>query len=172
MANPRARWLAQRTLLIVGEGRHEECFLQHVKALYVPRGCGLTVTIGNARGKGARHVIDWTARQVSNKAYDKVAALLDTDTDWSPAVAAIARKKRIVVLKSEPCLEALLLRVLGRAPAGDADSLKRQLRAIIGDPADKKSYAALFAASILEASRNREPAIDDLLMLLPPVARS
>ena len=48
-----AIWKAQRTLLIVGEGRHEEAFLNHVKQLYAPRGCGLSVTIKNARGKGA-----------------------------------------------------------------------------------------------------------------------
>jgi len=36
-----AVWKAQRTLLIVGEGRHEEAFLNHVKQLYVQRGCGL-----------------------------------------------------------------------------------------------------------------------------------
>ena len=167
-----ARWAARRTVLIVGEGLHEERFLQHVKALYVSRGCGLTMTIKNARGKGARHVVDWTARQAANSAYDAVAALLDTDTDWSPAVAEIARKKRIKVLKSEPCLEALLLRVLGQSPAGDRDSLKPQLGTLIGDPADIRSYAAWFTIDIHEASRGREAAIDGLLALLPSAARN
>ncbi|MHB1513470.1 hypothetical protein [Acidiferrobacter sp.] len=172
MADPRDRWAVRRTLLIVGEGHDEERFLRHVKALYVSRGCGLMVTVGNARGKGARHVIDWTARQAANQRYDKIAALLDTDTDWSPAVAATARKKKIVVLKSEPCLEALLLRILGHVPVGDAESLKRQWRAIIGDPADIKRHAALFTTPVLEASRGREPAIDGLLGLLRSAARS
>ncbi len=74
-------WKAQRTLLIVGEGRHEEAFLNHLKKLYVPRGCGLSVTIKNARGKGALHVVSWTARQIANADYDVVAVLLDTDVD-------------------------------------------------------------------------------------------
>jgi len=78
-----AIWKAQRTLLIVGEGRHEVAFLNHLKHLYVPRGCGLSVTIKNARGKGALHVINWTARQIANVDYDAVAALLDTDSDWN-----------------------------------------------------------------------------------------
>jgi hypothetical protein len=55
-----AIWKAQRTLLLVGEGYHEEAFLSHVKQIYAPRGCGLAVTIKNAHGKGAMHVIDWT----------------------------------------------------------------------------------------------------------------
>lgn len=29
-------WKAQRTLLIVGEGRHEEAFLKHVKQFSLP----------------------------------------------------------------------------------------------------------------------------------------
>jgi len=61
------------------------------------------VTIKNARGKGARHVIDWTGRQIANADYDVVAAMLDTDQDWSPAVAKLAKSKKILVLASEPC---------------------------------------------------------------------
>lgn len=122
-------------------------------------------------GRGPRHVVDWTARQAANSAYDTVAVLLDTDTDWSSAGAEIARKKSIRILKSEPCLEALLLRVLGHAPVGDADSLKRQLRTLIGEPADIRSYAAWFTIGVLEASRGREPTIDGLLALLPAATR-
>ena len=74
-----ATWKAQRTLLLVGEGRDDAAFLRHVKGLYVPRGCGLSVTIKHAHGKGAKGVIDWTVRQIANVAYDQVAAMVDTD---------------------------------------------------------------------------------------------
>jgi hypothetical protein len=119
-------WTAQRTLLIVGEGYTEEAFLKHVKGLYVQRGCGLSVTIKNARGKGAKHVIEWTIRQIANASYDTVAVLLDTDTDWSASVAKIAKHKIICVIKSTPCFEALLLRLLGRDDAGDTHALKKR----------------------------------------------
>lgn len=82
-----AIWKAQGTLLIVGEGYHEEAFLSHVKQIYAPRGCGLAVTIKNARGKGAMHVVDWTIKQIANAQFDIVAAMLDTDEGWSPNVA-------------------------------------------------------------------------------------
>lgn len=71
-------WKAQRTLLIVGEGAVEEAFLTYAKSLYVPRGCGLSVKIKNAGGKGAGQVVDWTVRQMANTQYDSVAVLLDT----------------------------------------------------------------------------------------------
>src|SRR5258706_2436036 len=122
-----AVWHAQRTVLIVGEGRHETAFLNHVKQLYVQLGFGLAVAIKNARGKGAKHVIEWAARQVANTAYDTVAAMLDTDEDWSPALATQARTKKIQVLASDPCFDAVMLRLLGQRAVGDAKALKKML---------------------------------------------
>ena len=70
-------------LLLVGEGDAEVQLIQHLKRLYVERGSGIVVTIKNARGKGAGHVVDFAYRQSRNAAYDAKAALLDTDTDWN-----------------------------------------------------------------------------------------
>lgn len=163
---PSATWKAQRTLLIVGEGYTEEAFLNHVKQLFAPRGCGLQVTIKNARGKGAQHVIEWTIKQTANTAYDTVAAMLDTDADWSPAVAKRARIKKINVLKSEPCFEALMLRLLGQTPSGDAKVLKKQLAPYVNNDATRReNYAAVLTDECLAAGRSREPTIDALLGL-------
>ncbi|MEI2642189.1 MAG: hypothetical protein V9G10_07610 [Candidatus Nanopelagicales bacterium] len=49
-----ARWRET----VVGEGDAEVLFMQHLKSLYVQRGSGVVVTIKNARGKGAAHVVD------------------------------------------------------------------------------------------------------------------
>lgn len=162
-----AIWKAQRTLLIVGEGYHEEAFLNHVKQLYAPRGCGLSVTVKNARGKGAKHVIDWTIRQIANTAYDSVAAMLDTDTDWTAAVDKQAKTKKIRVLKSEPCFDAVMLRLLGKNLVGDAKTLKKHLAPYVNDdPTMRQNYAAHFGSECLEAARANEPSIDVLLKLL------
>lgn len=162
-----AIWKAQRTLLIVGEGYHEEAFLNHVKQLYAPRGCGLSVTIKNARGKGAKHVIDWTIRQIANVDYDTVAAMLDTDTDWTPTIAKQAKSKKIQVLASDPCFDAVMLRLLGKTPAGDAKTMKKQLAPFVSnDPTQRQNYAAHFGPECLEAGCAHEPAIDALFRLL------
>lgn len=159
-------WKAQRTLLIVGEGYAEEAFLNHVKKLYAPRGCGLLVSIKNARGKGARHVIDWTRRQTANADYDAVAAMLDTDQDWSEAVAKQAKSGRIEVLKSEPCFEAMMLRLLGQSTAGDSKTLKRRFAPYVNnDPMRSENYAANFGKAFLDANRNKDPSLDVLLKL-------
>jgi hypothetical protein len=159
-------WKAQRTLLIVGVGYVEEAFLNHVKKLYAPRGCGLSVSIKNARGKGAKHVIDWTRRQTANADYDAVAAMLDTDQDWSEAVAKQAKSARIEVLKSEPCFEAMMLRLLGQSTAGDSKALKRRFAPYVNnDPMRSENYATNFGKAFLDASRNKEPSLDALLKL-------
>lgn len=161
-----AIWKAQRTLLIVGEGRHEEAFLNHLKQLYVPRGCGLSVTIKNARGKGALHVVNWTARQIANADYDVVAVLLDTDVDWNAKTEKLARTKKIQVLKSEPCFEAMLLRLLGKPATGDAHALKRQFAPLVNNDATQRDHYALhFGAPCLQAGKNKEQTIGALLKL-------
>ncbi|MBW8067571.1 MAG: hypothetical protein GJU73_09020 [Ferrovum sp.] len=161
-----AIWKAQRTLLIVGEGRHEEAFLNHLKSLYVTRGCGLSVNIKNAHGKGALHVIDWTAKQIANADYDVVAALLDTDTDWNVKTEKLAKTKKIQVLKSEPCLEAMMLRLIGESVTGDANALKRQFAQFVNNDATKHDHYALhFGSACLLAGRTKEPTIDTLLKL-------
>jgi len=159
-----ARSKASQTLLIVGEGRHEEAFLNHLKRLYVSRGCGLSVTIKNARGKGAKHVVEWTIRQMANAAYDDVAVLLDTDKDWSQAVARKAKQKKIVVLASDPCFEAVLLRILGKHPVGDAKALKKTIAPYLkGDATIRDNYQEHFGDEQLQKARTRMPLIDALL---------
>lgn len=155
-----------RTLLLVGEGETEYAFLRHVKALYVPRGSGLKVTVRCAHGKGAGHVVDHTIRQRIYQ-YDQVAALLDTDAGWSDAVQKRAREKRIQVLKSEPCFEAMLLRAIGQSANGSAKDLKARLAPFVqGDALDPRHYATHFGADALEVGRKIEPTLDDLLRLL------
>jgi hypothetical protein len=162
-----AIWKAQRTMLIVGEGRHEEAFLNHLKQLYVPRHCGLTLTIKNARGKGALHVIEWTVGQIANADYDTVAVLLDTDTGWDAKSEKLARRKKIQVLKSEPCFEAMMLRLIGKPTIGNAHALKKQFAPFVkNDATQREHYAQNFGSDCLNAGRGKEPAIDELLKLL------
>ncbi len=157
----------QRTLLIVGEGRHEEAFLYHLKQLYVPRGCGLSVTIKNAKGKGALNVVKWTVRQIANMAYDAVAVLLDTDTDWNEKTRKLARTKKIHVLKSEPCFEAMMLRLIGKTATGNAHALKTQFAPYVkNDATQRDHYSAYFGPDCLQAGRDKELTIDELLKLL------
>ena len=152
--------------MLVGEGETEVAFLHHVRDLYAPRGCGLRVTIKNAHGKGAKHVLEWTARQRGIADYDHVAALLDTDEDWSDAVAKKAKSARIEVLKSDPMFEAMMLRLIQQSDSGDARTLKARFAPFVGDdPLNPKCYSANYGRPCLEAGKSREPTVKALLAL-------
>ncbi len=154
-----------KTLLLVGEGETEVAFLTHLKALCAPRGCGLYVKVICAHGKGAKHVVDVAIRQSRNAAFDSVAALLDTDTDWNDQVQRRATEHCIHLLLSRPCVEAMLLRALGRSATGRTRDLKKRLKQLVQDPMDSHSYATVFDEHALKVARRNERVIEDLLGL-------
>jgi hypothetical protein len=160
-------WKTQRTLLLVGEGADEWAFLTHVKGLFISRGCGLSLKIKNAQGKGAKHVVEWTVRHKAIAAYDTVAVLVATDTDWSDSVSRLAAKKKIHLLLSEPCFEALMMRILKEDPSGDASTLKKRFAPFVKDDATRsENYMRYFGRDRLLESRSYVPTIDMLLSLL------
>ncbi len=143
----------------------EVAFLNHIKQFPGVCGQGVQITIKNARGKGAAGVVDCTVKLIANVAYDKVAVLLDTDTDWSAAVAKRAKSKGVQVLTSEPCFEAMMLRVLGKNPDVHKD-LKKQFDPYVKNGGtNREDYTDCFGLTVLQDARQTEQTIDDLLKL-------
>lgn len=157
-----------RTVLLVGEGDSEVVLLRHLKALYVQRGSGVAVTIKNARGKGAAHVVDVAVRQSLNAAFDLKVALLDTDTDWNDKTGAIARKAKVQVVAADPCLEALLLTAHGYPVQGKTTArLKQEFSDRFGGAAfESKVYEKYFSKEFMEKARIGSLALDQLLNVL------
>ena len=156
------------TLLLVGEGDAELVWLGHLKRLYVERGAGLVVTLKNAHGKGAAHVVDVAIRQSRNAAFDVKAVLLDTDTDWTPQVELLAEEAGVEIIAANPCLEGLLLRAHGCRVTGRTSArLKSDFVKRFGaDALDIKVYQQHFPRSFVEESRKHVSEIDQLLRLL------
>lgn len=99
--------LTRLTLLAVGEGYAEVALLEHIRNLYTANNNGCHMAIKNARGKGAKHVVDYALKCAAQSAYDKKIALLDTDTTcWTQALQARARRQNLIIIPSTPCLEA------------------------------------------------------------------
>jgi len=176
VSKPFVRRQAARTVLLVGEGDAEVVFLRHLKTLYVQRGSGVAVTIKNAQGKGAAHVVDFARRQSNNAAYDVVAALLDTDTDWNDKTRAAAREARVHPVRSEPCLEAVLLGICREPVEGrTAHQLKKDFADRFGAAASQAVVARHFPREVVEAAKDRVEVLQGLLCLLtraePPPQR-
>ncbi len=156
-----------RTVLLVGEGDAEVQFMLHLKGLYVQRGSGVVVTIKNARGKGAAHVVDFAFRQSRNAAYDMKATLLDTDADWNDKTRAAARKAKIHVMPCHPCLEAVLLAVHHAPVEGRTTAqLKQVFLARFGSAASDTSILRHFSREVMDEARSRIAVLSELFNLL------
>jgi hypothetical protein len=167
MTRARDRRQVARTVLVVGEGDAEVLFLQHLKGLCVQRGSGVVVTIKNARGKGAAHVVDFAIRQSRNAAYDVIAVLLDTDADWNDKTRATARKGKVHVSPCHPCLESVLLDI-HEAPVQNrfTAQLKQDFQARFGGAAHDPATLRHFHRGVLEQARPRVPVLGMLMHLL------
>ena len=162
-------WKARKTLRIVVEGDDEEAFVNHVRKLFVHRGSGLSVSVKNAHGKGARNVIKAAIRERRQGGYDRVAALFDTDTNWGQTEKIMAKRGKVDTLPSAPCLEASLLLMLGDDPSGEtAAILKNRLESRLGGypPRHPQAGLSIFTMERIISNRANIPMIDQLLTLL------
>lgn len=152
------------TLLVVGEGDCEVAFLKHLRQLYCSGGSGVEAKINNAHGKGPENVVEHTRRQARPYGYDHVVSFLDTDIPWSDQLKKSARKDKIALVGSSPCLEGMLLNILQqRVPEGSAEC-KRALQRLLGqDMTEREHYEQHFPTPVLESARQRIPELDRLL---------
>jgi len=158
------------TVLLVGEGYAEVAFLKHLKSLYVTRGMRVHIQIFNAYGKGAANVVGVAIRHSLNASYDRKAALLDTDTDWTEDAKISAKNSGITVFASSPCLEAMLLKIKEIAPRGSTSAaLKKRLLQSLEYSADNPNlYARHFDQATIENARTRIAELDGLIKLIIP----
>jgi len=152
------------TLLLVGEGKTEVAFLSHLKSLYIQRNCGIKLTIKNARGKGPEYIVNFAIRQRHNTAYDRVAVLLDTDLAWPDTIRKEARKNKLALLGSTPCIEGFLLDILAQyVPPETSVCKQRCIDVIAGSLLEPESFQAQFTQELLEARRSDIAILDELL---------
>jgi hypothetical protein len=132
---------------------------------------GRAVQEANARGKGGRHVLDTAIRRADNRDYDKMILLLDTDTDWSEAERArakrirIGRRGRLDVIESNPCLlEAWLLRILAVVTEGDTRLFKKLFKERVGCEAHESGWMVnLLGREALDEARKTVQQLADMM---------
>jgi hypothetical protein len=159
--------VVRQTVLFVGEGYAAEAFLKHLRDLYTSRAEGRSLTVRNARGEGAASVISETGRIARRLPHSFVASLFDADAERDGRVAEEARKKKIVPVSCNPCIEAVLLRMHGDAEERDSGGHKKVFEQRFGVPAhDARAYLKYFPREFLDAARATCPQLHELLTLL------
>jgi hypothetical protein len=162
---------AKRTLLVVCEGDAEKAFFEHLRANVLGRGAGIHLTCAHAHGKGASHVVDVAIRRRRGPAaFDAIGAVLDTDADWGSAQRARARRERIVVFESTPCIEIELMRIAGirvTETLDNARAIKQHFERELGAPAHHEQlYVRCFGQSVLDAARDNSPWLNAIFRFL------
>ncbi|WP_251359463.1 hypothetical protein [Kangiella sp. TOML190] len=161
----RIRRPIKETLVIVTEGQADAAFTNHLKSIY---GVGNPkVTAKSAGGKGPSNVIGDAIGTHKSYGCDRVACLLDTDLDWPVTKRKQAQQKKIRLIGSTPCLEGLLLNILGIDVPQLSDDCKAILHPMLaGKPTDKNSYAILFTEEVLNSARERVESLDTLIKII------
>jgi hypothetical protein len=119
----------RHTTLIVVEGESEAVLIKHLRN-HFGQDAGSRITVKSASGNG-----DAVLKTAINsfEAFDRRVALYDAD--WQPQEKHLqaARKRKIQILTCSPCLEGLLLEILGEKPATTSADCKRRLKLQLGE---------------------------------------
>ena len=161
MAKPSKQVRTQRkTLLAMGEGKADAAFLAHLRRLYCTDGKGVNVTFATpmvrATAIGAMRIAS----------YDKKLCLLDTDLDWTAENKKDAKRKKIELIGSTPCLEGLLLLILQKTVPATSDECKRDLKILTSKSMyEPDDYLELFTFVQLQIARSKIADLNRMLYL-------
>ncbi|WP_027710548.1 RloB domain-containing protein [Dickeya chrysanthemi] len=148
-----ARRSINKTLLLVGEGYAEKAFLSHLKSLF--SNGKFKVSVVTAGGKGPEHVITHAISCKKCDGYDFVIVLLDTDLVWPKKHVQRAMGAGINLIGSDPCLEGLLLEIIGKEKPESNRGCKEILHPLLnGSCTDRDSYSELFTFKFLDSCEN------------------
>ena len=153
-----SRAVLHSTLLVVGEGADDQAFVSHMKQLFCPRGCGLSVKVESGDGGSAGNIITNAIRSYRDSGYDKRLLLLDADLP--PTAQERKRAEQAgyaVILWAPQSLEGALLDALGEAVQAHETSqqLKQRLHPRLATRhTEAAAYALLFTLDRLQSTHN------------------
>lgn len=141
-----------KTILIMGEGEHEEDFLKHMKLIYDQRLSGKKVKIEYNGGGSPHDIVKYTVKQTQHREFDIVYILMDSDVEIGVKDLKVAKDKKFIILQSEPlCLEGMLLEVLKQTALPTSQACKDKLYPqLSGSPTVADSYSPLFDKPVLD----------------------
>jgi len=155
------------TIALVGEGDGDCQLVVHVRDLYLPRFCGIALTIKNARGFGGRHALSLALELKALDAHDAYGVMIDTDRLWGDKERRVASKTGIVAIENDPSLEATLLRIDGCATARTTAGNKRIFESRFGGPAHRAGVIKRhFDRAKIDSARSSVGPLGTLLQLL------
>lgn len=163
--NQKPRQIRHTTLIVV-EGDTELALVKYLRAL-CGRNCGTRVTPENAHGGSGDVVLEMAIKL--GKDFDARACMYDMDR--APETKKHIRKAKqigIKEIKSTPCIEALLLEILGEKVPASTDDCKRAMQRIVGEDSltEIATYEKYFPKELIERRKSEVPQLDVLMGLI------
>ncbi len=165
------RRVANRTLLVYGEGMCEEMFLRHIKSLY-SYDTNIAVTIRKGKGGTAVDVII-DADKVPGD-FEKKVVVLDNDktSEEMQKARKEAKNRGMILIENTPCVEALLLSVLESGIEFSAKTsvwCKKEFESKYIDKkkrGDKEEYDKYFSKKVLDFRRLNIKELNAIILLM------
>lgn len=155
------RRIANKTVLLFGEGLKEEKFLKYLRSLY-SFNQNVFVTVKKGNGGAADKIINNADKLLG--AFDKKIVVLDNDKPKKEMEKARkkAREKSIVLIENTPCLEYLLLKILDQKPTRiNSKYCKKYFKKQYGT----NDYFKLFPKKLLDQKRKEIIELDKLISI-------
>jgi len=159
----------KKTRLVYCEGASDKAFLDCLKPLYATN--VRNVDIKRGTGGDQVHLIEEAVRK--GRAYDERFIKIDGDRDAAEMADAeqSANDQELVVLKTVPCIERLLINILEptkRIASWNSPRLKSYFETGYIPPhkrTDVRTYQKLFTKSVLDEAKDRLPELKELIDL-------
>lgn len=171
-AKPKPR-RCRKTVLLVGEGRTEQAFLNYLKSLFLERDAGINVKVEQAGGGSPDNVIDFARKRVQSAAYDQCLVLFDADIAVTRPTPARIGKTKMHYVRSMPCIEGLFLQILEHSGSSPGTATSIVCKKIFHDKylnekdkLDSARYGRIMPKGLLIERRKCHVELETVLKLL------
>jgi hypothetical protein len=168
-AHNHSRCRLKKTVLLVGEGPCEWAFLKHLVSLFQFRESAFAARVENAHGGSPETVLLSAKKLLRQRAYDVCVIVMDTDRPWPSILSEHIGKTRMKYVAASPCLEGLLLQMLG-VPGITMRSSVAQCKRVLYDThvdenhrTEPNAYVRSFSRDVLTQRRTHCDALDVIL---------
>ncbi len=153
------------TILFIGEGKTEVAFIRHLKSLYQAERSP-PVRVDTQDGHDAGRILRTALRRSETEARDAIVCLYDLDKALPTGDLNKAKRKKLVLIGSQPCIEGFMLDILDKARPHLTRDCKHKMHPLLGGKeTDHNSYRR-FTREILEQRRLLLPNLDLILRLI------
>lgn len=161
--NKRVARRTRPTILFVGEGKTEVAFIKHLKSLYQPERSP-PVRVDTQDGHDAGRILRTALKRLES--WDAIVCLYDLDKALPIGDLNKAKRKKFVLIGSEPCIEGFMLDILEQARPHLTRDCKHKMHTMLGGKETDHNSYRLFTIEILEQRRLLLPNLDLILRLI------